>query len=71
MSKPGISANASFLDIPAFFQCYKTTDKGKRMMNSTSGDETYTRLLADLRVKIKALEARIEPKIYEHGFLLK
>ena len=71
MSKPGISANASFLDIRAFFQGYKTTDKGKRMMNSTSGDETYMNLLKDLREKMKALEAHIEPKIYEHGFLLR
>ena len=71
MSKPGISANASFLDIRAYFQGYKTTDKGKRMMNSTSTDSTYTALLANLRTKIKALEEHIEPKIYEHGFLLK
>ena len=71
MSKPGISANASFLDIRAYFQGYRTTDKGKRMMNSTSTDSTYTALLANLRTKIKALEEHIEPKIYEHGFLLK
>ena len=71
MSKSGISANASFLDIRAFFQGYKTTDKGKRIMNTTSEDETYTALLKDLREKMKALEAHIEPKIYKHGFLLK
>lgn len=71
MTQPGISANASFLDIRVFFQGYKVTDKGKRMMNSTSTDERYTELLADLRGKMKALEAHIEPKIYEHGFLLK
>lgn len=71
MSKPGIRVNASFLDIRAFFQGYKTTENGKRMMNSTSGDERYTELLANLRAKIRTLEARIEPKIYEHGFLLK
>ncbi len=71
MSKPGINANASFLDIRAYFQGFKTTDKGKRMMNSTSDDETYMLLLKDLREKIKALEAQIEPKIYEHGFLLR
>ena len=71
MSKPGISANASFLDIRAFFQGYKITDKGKRIMNSTSDDATYTELLKNLREKMKALEAHIEPKIYEHGFLLR
>lgn len=70
MTKPGIRANASFLDIRAYFQRYKVTDKGKRIMNSTSTDERYTELLADLRGKMKTLEAHIEPKIYEHGFLL-
>lgn len=28
-------------------------------------------LLEELRGRLKGLEARIEPKIYEHGFLLK
>lgn len=71
MSKPGVSVNASFLDIRAYFQGFKTTEKGKRMMNSTSEDARYTELLADFRAKMKALEAHIEPKIYEHGFLLR
>lgn len=71
MSRPGAVADAGFYDIKSFFQGYKVTDKGKRMMNSTSEDETYTALLKDLRDKMKALEAHIEPKIYEHGFLLK
>lgn len=71
MSKPGISANASFLEIRAFFQGYKTTAKGKRIMNSTSDDVHYTELLKELRLRMKDLEASIEPKIYEHGFLLK
>ena len=71
MSMPEINVNASFLDIRAYFQGYKTTDKGKRMMNSTSEDMRYIELLSNLRAKMKALEAHIEPKIYEHGFLLK
>ena len=71
LEQPGVNVNASFLDIRAYFQGYKVTDKGKRMMNSTSEDETYTALLKDLRDKMKALEAHIEPKIYEYGFLLK
>ena len=71
MAQPGISANASFLDIRAFFQGYKTTDKGKRIMNSSSTDEQYTQLLSVFKEKVKLLEAHIEPKIYEHGFLLK
>ena len=71
MSRPGSVADAGFYDIKSFFQGYKVTDKGKRMMNSTSEDEIYTALLKDLREKMKALEAHIEPKIYEHGFLLR
>ena len=71
LTQPGVSANASFLDIRAYFQGYKVTEKGKRMMNSTSEDVRYTDLLADLRQKMKILEANIEPKIYEHGFLLR
>lgn len=71
MTKPGINVNASFLDIRAYFQGYKTTEKGKRMMNSTSDDAEYTKLLEHLRKSLKALEAHIEPKIYEHGFLLR
>lgn len=70
LSKPGVNVNASFLDIRAFFQGFKTTENGRRMMNSTSEDEGYTRSLAILRESLKALGARIEPKIYEHGFLL-
>ena len=71
LTQPDVNVNASFLDIRAFFQGYKITDSGKRMMNSSSYDAHYTELLADLRGKMKALEANIEPKIYEHGFLLK
>ena len=71
MTKPSIRANASFLDIRAFFQGFKITEKGKTIMNSSSSDAHYMDLLTDLRGKMKALEAHIEPKIYEHGFLLK
>ena len=44
-------------------------DKAK--MNSTSADETYTSLLANLRVAMKNLARQIEPKVYEYGFLKK
>ena len=70
MTKPGISANASFLDIRAYFQGHTTTAKGKKKMNIASSDEHYMVLLQNLRERIKELEAHIEPKIYEHGFLL-
>ena len=71
MSQPGVSANASFLDIRAYFQGFKETDKGKLQMNSTSTDQKYMELWGELKSRLKMLEAHIEPKIYEHGFLLK
>ena len=40
-------------------------------MNNSSKDERYSKLMDNLRDKLKILAARIEPKVYEHGFLLK
>lgn len=71
LSKPGVNVNASFLDIRAYFQGFKETEKGKRIMNTTSEDERYSALLMRLRKSLKALGGRIEPKIYEHGYLLR
>lgn len=58
-------ADASFYDIRLHFQ--GTNDKGN--MNAKSDDETYTELIANLREKMKLLAKRIEPKVYEYGFL--
>ena len=38
-------------------------------MKADSDDECYTKLIKKLRDKIKVLAKRIEPKIYEYGFL--
>ena len=38
-------------------------------MNATSSDATYNAHLAALRAAMKTLAARIEPKVYEYGFL--
>ena len=43
--------------------------KGKVKMHSESPDATYTALLANLRAAMKNLAKRIEPKVYEYGFL--
>jgi Fe-S cluster biosynthesis and repair protein YggX len=59
------SANASFYDIREFFQ--GRNDKG--VMNTKSDDATYTALLIALREKSRALAAKIQPKLYEYGFL--
>ncbi|MDR0408912.1 MAG: hypothetical protein LBH18_00740, partial [Spirochaetaceae bacterium] len=59
------SVNASFYDIREYFQGRKETGK----MNAKSNDETYNALIKTLREKHTNLAAKIEPKIYEYGFL--
>jgi hypothetical protein len=61
--------NASFYDIRLHFQGTKTMASGKQQMNPDSTDETYTRLIGHLRACLKALAKKIEPKVYEYGFL--
>lgn len=61
--------NASFYDIRRYFQGTRVTASGREMMNTESDDATYTALLSDLRQKMKVLAKRIEPKVYEYGFL--
>jgi hypothetical protein len=57
--------NASLYDIREFFQGRKENGT----MNTKSDDETYNTLIKTLREKQKALAKKIEPKIYEYGFL--
>jgi hypothetical protein len=59
------TVNASFYDIKEYFQA--RNEKGK--MNNRSEDDTYNALIATLREKLKALAKKIEPKVYEYGFL--
>ena len=49
----------------------KVDAKGKEKMNATSGDEVYNERLAAHKAAMKGLGARIEPKVYEYGFLKK
>ena len=63
--------NASFYDIRLYFQGTKTTKSGKQQMNTESQDATYTSLIANLRQKQQELAKKIEPKVYEYGFLKK
>ncbi len=60
------NTNASLYDIREYFQ--GRNESGK--MNHKSKDETYTKLINDLREKLKLLGDKIAPKVYEHGFLL-
>ncbi len=57
--------NASLYDIKEYFQKRNATGK----MNNKSEDEEYTKLIAELRDALKILAEKIEPKVYEYGFL--
>jgi hypothetical protein len=65
--QPNCNVNAALYDIKAFFQ--GRTEAGR--MNSKSEDTTYSKLLKDLNKSLEILAKRIEPKIYEFGFLKK
>jgi len=64
-SQKKCNVNASLYDIREHFQ--GRNDKGK--MNNTSNDETYNELIANLRSALKTLAKKIEPKVYDYGFL--
>ncbi len=63
-SQPKAQADASFYDIRRFFQ-----GETKGRMNNASDDETYSQLIAGLRENMRVLAKKIEPKVYEYGFL--
>jgi CRISPR/Cas system CMR-associated protein Cmr5 small subunit len=65
-TQPTANVNASFYDIRDFFQ---GRDDGGRM-NTTSGDDKYNELISDLRSALKTLSLKIQPKVYEYGFLV-
>lgn len=64
-SKPSVNVNASLYDIKEYFQ--GRNEKGK--MNNKSEDELYNEFISTLRDKLKILARKIEPKVYEYGFL--
>lgn len=65
--KAGYLVNASLYDIKEFFQ--GRDEKGKMNMPSKAKDEHYKILLSDLNLALDVLAKKIEPKIYEYGFL--
>ena len=65
-TKPNANPNASYYDIREYFQ--GRNEKGK--MNAKSTDETYNRLLANLKDAMEQLRLQIVPKVYEYGFLI-
>jgi hypothetical protein len=39
-------------------------------MNNKSGDDIYNALISELRSAQKSLALKIQPKVYEYGFLV-
>lgn len=60
-----VNVNASLYDIREYFQ--GRNPQGR--MNSKSDDATYTALISELRSKLSILAEKIQPKVYEYGFL--
>lgn len=60
-----VNVNASLYDIREYFQ--GRNDKGR--MNSKSDDAKYMQLIGELRSKLSVLAEKIQPKVYEYGFL--
>ncbi|GBU23397.1 hypothetical protein R83H12_00007 [Fibrobacteria bacterium R8-3-H12] len=59
------NVNASLYDIREHFQGRNAQGK----MNNKSDDERYNELIGSLRTALKELAEKIEPKVYEYGFL--
>jgi hypothetical protein len=55
----------SLYDIKSYFQ--GTDDSGR--MNNKSKDEKYNLLITNLRESLDILATKIQPKVYEFGFL--
>jgi len=64
-AQENVNVNASLYDIREYFQ--GRSEKGK--MNNKSEDETYNKLIGELRKQVEILAKKIEPKVYEYGFL--
>jgi len=64
-AQPKCNVNASLYDIREHFQGRNAQGK----MNNKSDDEKYNELIGDLRSALKELAEKIEPKVYEYGFL--
>lgn len=70
MSQEGAFADASFYDIRERFQGRKVTGSGTEKMNPSSSDIAYNGMMDRLKDVMRALAARIEPKVYEYRFLV-
>ncbi|MDR2148713.1 MAG: hypothetical protein LBE91_19905 [Tannerella sp.] len=64
--QPNVNVNASFYDIKEFFK--GRNEKGN--VNSKAENQDFDLLEKELTAKLKILSRKIEPKVYEYGFLL-
>ena len=65
-AQPNANPNAALYDIRLHFQGCKPNGH----MNTKSDDPRYMELISTLRERFKLLAKKIEPRVYEHGFLL-
>lgn len=68
-AQPDSDPDASLYDIKMYFQGTKTLKNGKIQMKPDSDDDKYMSLIKELRESLKELAKKIEPKVYEYGFL--
>lgn len=59
--------SASLYDIKEFFQ--GRNEKGRMNPPSRAKDSHYKDLISDLNIALNALAKKLEPRIYEYGFL--
>ncbi|MCL2825685.1 MAG: hypothetical protein FWD57_16965, partial [Polyangiaceae bacterium] len=64
-AQPECDVNAGLYDIREYFQ--GRNDMGK--MNKNSDDDKYNALIGGLRLALLVLAKKIEPRVYEYGFL--
>ncbi|MDR1764233.1 MAG: hypothetical protein LBR64_09865 [Dysgonamonadaceae bacterium] len=62
--------NASYYDIRGYFKGFEADGQGKERMNNKSADEVFNSLEKNLSQAMEILAEKIEPKVYEYGFLL-
>ena len=65
--QPKVNVNASLYDIKEYFK--GRNEKGK--VNQKSQNKEFNSLDKELTAKLKILAQKIEPKVYEYGFLKK
>ncbi len=66
--EPNCNVNAGLYDIREYFQGRNEKTENARM-NNKSGDKKYNLLINNLRNSLDNLGKKIQPKVYEFGFL--